>query len=1192
MNAACSTARTLFLEAVENLSPDEWPRFLDAACGGDDALRQEVSRLLTAHQQASHFMEHPAAGPAATIALPAGEFVGCTIGRYKLLEQIGEGGMGVVYVAEQTEPVRRRVALKIIKPGMDTRQVIARFEAERQALAMMDHPNIARILDAGTTEEGSRHTPCAVADDGTRSVPTTMGRPYFVMELVRGLPITDYCDQARLDPRQRLELFVTVCQAIQHAHQKGIIHRDIKPTNILVALYDDVPVPKVIDFGVAKATAQKLTEKTMFTGFGQLIGTLEYMSPEQAQFNQLDIDTRSDIYSLGVLLYELLTGSTPFEQSRLRTVAFDETLRIIREEEPLKPSTKLNTADTLPVIAASRNVAPTQLRRQVKGDLDSIVMKCMEKDRNRRYETANGLATDLERYLADEPVRACPPSAWYRLRKLARRNKMALTMAALVSLALVGGAVVSTWQAIRATWAEAGATELAQQSAADRDRALAQQRRAEDAERAVKDQLWRAKVAEAAAMRSSGQPGRRLDSLDRLDAALRIVRDLGVEEENKLQFRNQTIACLALSDLRSSTQCEAPLTKSHHVVAFDAPLERYAYGTDARGTISVRRVADNREMLQLAGPGQPAPLMRFSPDGRFLAALHDSSAHRYLGRIWDLERNEMILQASALVPYCAMEFSPDSRRLAAGEPDGSICLYDLPEGTEHKRLSKGVVPYHLAFQPDGRKLAVSGYDTRIVQVRDLESGQILQTLRHASAVRGIAWRGDGKRIAAASGPRIALWEAETGRLLGQWEGHESEVIGVAFSHRGNLLASTSWDPFLRLWDVATGRQLLSSSGGQGNVYGLRFSPDDRRLAYSLAIPKLSLWEVAPGHECRILVGRMGLGRGSWSGDFSPDSRLLAVAGRDAVHLWDLAAGEEAATLPEECTAVLFTPDGKSLLTTSSRGLKIWPVLCEPSAENGPPRTLRIGPAKTLRSDFSLGRACLSADGQVLVAGAQTPRTSALVVPVDDPDRSVVLTDNQDFNSVALTADGCWMASGSFYGLGVKIWDTRSGAIVRELSDLGPAYIAFSPDGETLVTCHREAYAFWDVRSWQRRQLIAREEVSGVPGVVDFAPHGKMLAIAHGPSLVQLRDPATGRELATLQASGRHEVHWLRFSSDGSLLAIGCANDQVQLWDLRPIRKQLAERGLDWDLPPYPPADPSHASIPVSIEVLTGDTTDN
>ena len=390
---------------------------------------------------------------------PITERPGTIIGPYKLLQQIGEGGMGVVFMAEQTKPIQRTVALKIIKPGMDTRQVIARFEAERQAVAMMDHPNIAKVLDAGTTDSG---------------------RPYFVMELVKGVPITKYCDDKHLPLRDRLELFLPVCQAVQHAHQKGLIHRDIKPTNVLVAEYDNHAVPKVIDFGVAKATAQKLTERTMFTEFGQVLGTVEYMSPEQAKLNQLDIDTRSDIYSLGVLLYELLTGSTPFARKRLQAAAFDEMLRIIREEEPPKPSTRLITAVELPSIASNRGSEPKKLSGLVKGELDWVVMKALDKDRNRRYETANSFADDIQRYLNDEAVQACPPSAMYRFRKFARRNKAALVMAMFVGSAIliaVAGLAASTLLIAREQRATKNALQAVTLAKADLQETLGRERR-------------------------------------------------------------------------------------------------------------------------------------------------------------------------------------------------------------------------------------------------------------------------------------------------------------------------------------------------------------------------------------------------------------------------------------------------------------------------------------------------------------------------------------------------------------------------------------------------------------------------------------------------------------------------------------------------------------------------------------------
>jgi serine/threonine protein kinase/tetratricopeptide (TPR) repeat protein len=445
------TEEAIFHEALARTDPTARAAFLAEHCPDPD-LRARVDALLAAHDQSAGVLERPAATGAYTPgpddagpAPDASERPGTRIGPYKLLQKIGEGGMGAVWMAEQEQPVRRKVALKLIKPGMDSAQVVARFEAERQALALMDHPNIAKVLDAGTTPAG---------------------RPFFVMELVKGVPITKYCDDAHLTPRERLELFIPVCQAVQHAHQKGIIHRDIKPSNVLVALYDGKPVPKIIDFGVAKALHTKLTERTVFTEFGQVVGTLEYMSPEQAELNQLDIDTRSDIYSLGVLLYELLTGTTPFDRQRLRKAAFAEVLRIIREEEPPRPSTKLSGSAELPSIAANRRTEPKRLGKLVSGDLDWVVMKCLEKDRSRRYETANGLALDVQRYLADEPVEAGPPSARYRLRKFTRKYRRPLLVVGAFSLLLIAGAAVSAWQAVRAT-REAARANLAERQARD-----------------------------------------------------------------------------------------------------------------------------------------------------------------------------------------------------------------------------------------------------------------------------------------------------------------------------------------------------------------------------------------------------------------------------------------------------------------------------------------------------------------------------------------------------------------------------------------------------------------------------------------------------------------------------------------------------------------------------------------------------
>jgi len=523
------TIREIFLQALEMPSAAQREAYLRQVCGNDTGLRAKVDALLE-NQQDDSFLERPAVECSGTMVVsPAPlEGPGTVIGNYKLLEKLGEGGFGVVYMAEQKQPVRRRVALKIIKVGMDTREVVARFEAERQALAIMDHPSIAKVFDAGATEtaltpahshpmgegapgvapasgsplpsagpgsplpsdgrgiKGEGHSPLCTPHSALPS-----GRPYFVMELVRGIKITDYCDQKSLPTRERLDLFIQVCQAVQHAHQKGVIHRDLKPSNILVTVNDGVAVPKVIDFGIAKATQMELTQKTVFTRFHQFIGTPAYMSPEQAEITSVDVDTRSDIYSLGVLLYELLTGKTPFDAKELLQAGLDEMRRTIREKEPARPSTRISTlgASELTTTAKRRGIEAPKLVNVLRGDLDWIVMKCLEKDRARRYETANGLASDIQRHLSNEPVVACPPSNLYRFRKLVRRNKATVSAGVAIAATLVLGFAVATWMFFRETAARKRAVLAEQQQVGLRTEAEAEKTKAQQIAQFLSDML-------------------------------------------------------------------------------------------------------------------------------------------------------------------------------------------------------------------------------------------------------------------------------------------------------------------------------------------------------------------------------------------------------------------------------------------------------------------------------------------------------------------------------------------------------------------------------------------------------------------------------------------------------------------------------------------------------------------------------
>ena len=583
-------------KAAVKLPPDRRAAYLEEACGSNALLRGEIESLLRAHDTAGSFLEDDPAGRGPTVTFESiAERPGTVIGPYKLIDEIGEGGFGLVFVAEQQHPIRRRVALKIIKPGMDTREIIARFEVERQALALMDHSNIAQVFDAGTTNNG---------------------RPYFVMELVRGIPIVDYCDQEQLTTRDRLNLFLSVCQAVQHAHSKGIIHRDLKPSNILVAPHDGVPVVKVIDFGIAKAIGQRLTDKTVYTRFTQMIGTPLYMSPEQAEVNALDIDIRSDVYTLGVVLYELLTGTTPFDRQRFATASFDEIRRIIREEDPPEPSTRLSSTRDAAKVASARRTEPAKLAKLVHGELDWIVMKALEKDRGRRYQTANGFARDIQRYLADEPVEACPPSAAYRLRKFAGKNRRILATAAAFVLLLAAAALASTAQAIRATLAEAQARKAQALAEEQFDLAQESETKAHQAEQAAQAQrqqavtnLYHARVEEAAALRRARGVGYRTQVFNRLREALQ----LDTPDKDRDRLRQEAVACLGdFVGLEPITWEGFPA--GIQKIALTPDGEQMAIALD-NGTIELRNVGTGSVVAALSGS---AVELGFDPANRWL----------------------------------------------------------------------------------------------------------------------------------------------------------------------------------------------------------------------------------------------------------------------------------------------------------------------------------------------------------------------------------------------------------------------------------------------------------------------------------------------------------------------------------------------------------------------------------------------
>jgi serine/threonine protein kinase/WD40 repeat protein len=1151
MTDHANDAESIFLGALEQATPQLRAEHVKRACADDLELLQRVRELLDCHERPHGPLDAPPSGlgSAVDLARPR-ERPGNVIGAYKLLQQIGEGGMGAVFMAEQIHPVQRKVALKVIKAGMDSTQVIARFEAERQALAVMDHVNIARVLDAGTTE---------------------VGRPYFVMELVHGVPITQYCDDNQLTPRERLELFVPVCQAIQHAHQKGIIHRDIKPSNVMVTLYDGKPVPKVIDFGVAKATEQKLTERTNFTQYGTMVGTPEYTSPEQAEMSGLGVDTRTDIYSLGVLLYELLTGSTPLTHQRLKQAAYAEILRMVKEEEPPKPSTRLSDSKALPSISAQRKTEPAKLTKLIRGELDWIVMKCLEKDRNRRYESASAFAADVQRYLADEPVHACPPSAGYRLRKFVRRNKGPVLAASLLLVALLSGIVGTTWGMIRATDAETEARNEAEQKATaltDKEAALSTSRQSE---RDAKDRLFLALLNQARSGRFSRQMGQRLDSLAALEKAARIRPDE--------RLRDEAIAAMALPDIRRGPSLHA-LPAGTKGCAFDAQYQTYAR-IDAQGAISIRSVQHDEEIrcikTQVKGP--PSGLW-LSPDGQFTAVRDEHGGVR-LWRVTD----DMPLSGEVTLPCSTLAFSPDSRQLAIAQDDWVVYI-NLGNGQEVSRWRLPAKAHALAYSPDNGRLAVGYASNNVVSIFDCAQGSHIADLPVGSMnLQYIAWHPDGMRLAVAgSDPRIQIWDVIKHRKLATLEGHVEQVTGLTFHPGGGLLASASWEGVVRLWDPGTGRQLLPLPL-DGD---LRFSSTGDYLGYLWSGDgHVQLLEVAQSREYRTIVSSGGGDNfGAYQeGDISPDGRLLALGmGGAGDRLWELSSGRELATLPTGSICALFQPDGRELLTCGADGLYRWPIRERKETAND----LRLGPPRMIALPVAPVRAARSPDGRTL---AMVSERSGAGLRMDLKAESVPgqLYTHPNASEVALSRDGRWIASSGWHSDRVRLWNAQTGAMVYEWVLGTQTLVFFTPDSRALIICRGDAFTFWDVDTLHMTRRLGRD-VPHMVGRVAFSADGKLMALEMAPAVIHLMEVATGRTVAKLEDPNGDRATWMGFTPDGTQLVVAARYARaIHVWDLRAIRERLKIMGLDWDWPEFLPADhTAKTAEPAKIEVLMGD----
>jgi WD40 repeat protein/serine/threonine protein kinase len=1114
---------SIFAEALEISTAAERGAFLDRACGEDRALRAEVEALLRADGRSGDVLDLPDEPAVPPEDAPTREGPGTVLGPYRLMEQIGEGGMGLVFVAEQQRPVRRKVALKLIKPGMDTRQVVARFEAERQALEIMDHPNIAKVLDGGETASG---------------------RPFFVMELVKGVPISEFCDQNQAAVRERLVLFLHVCQAVQHAHQKGIIHRDIKPSNVLVMSQDGTPLVKVIDFGIAKALGQQLTDKTIYTQFAQLIGTPLYMSPEQAGQSSVDVDTRTDIYALGVLLYELLTGTTPFDKDRLKEAGYDELRRIIREEEPPKPSARISTlGQAATAVATQRKSDPKRLSQLCRGELDWVVMRCLGKDRNRRYESASALARDVQHYLQDEPVQACPPSAWYRLRKFARRRRAALAAASAVALAVLLGAAASTWFAVQAL----AAAGEADRQAADAKAAAAREGR-------EKEQAWYnlylARLQLAQAAWRSGNVARLRELLEETRPR-RGQRDLRGSEWHYLW----RLCHPAVTTLRASSS-------RIRQVAFSPDGKRLASASIGRRDAAAFKAWDARtarELLSLsAKPGSFARAIAFSPDVRLLARIvGDPRAVE----LWDATTGRLVRTLNCDERACALAFSPDGKRLAVGSAGPArfgavhavsparVSICDAASGQILRTLA-GHTGYFstLSFSPDGKWLAV-GHDA-LVKIWDAGTGREALVLKNQGrSVLGVAFSPDGKRLAATSREAVRVWDAETGEELLCLRGHAGTVNTVAFSPDGKRLASGSSDQMIKLWDVATGRLAFTLRGHTSSIWSVAFSPDGKQLVSGDDEGTVKLWDATTNPEALLLEGSLSIA-------FSPDGKRLASGGPDkTIRIRDVGSGRELLRLEGIAGSLAFSPDGKRLASSGGvygieQKITVWDAasgkqIFSREADHFLPRQVRFSPGGTL----------LAVSGEGLADDALMHQRILLWEAATGRQVRTIQGEANFGGRVAFSPGGHRLAYGD--GGKVKVWEVATGQEVLALGMRGgtATAVAFSPNGQRLAAPKHGSpneVIIWDLAT-AREVLSLRGDTDAI-SFVAFSPDGKRLASSTAvywegerrPTSVRLWDTSTGQEVLALEA-GRSGTRDLAFSPDGRRLACVDGEGVLRVW---------------------------------------------
>ena len=1116
---------------ARQLSGQERLSFLDQACQSDTELRREVEALLE-HDNSELIDDSPLGltGPIAEMVqgrtmakeAPSREepLEHSRIGPYLLLKKIGEGGMGTVWMAEQKEPVRRRVALKLIRAGKSDERILKRFEAERQALAMMDHANIAKILDAGTTDDGM---------------------PYFVMELVQGIPINKYCDQKKLAPRKRLELFVSICNAVQHAHQKGIIHRDLKPSNVLVATQDDKPLVKVIDFGLAKALQPqlKLTPETMYTEFGQIMGTLQYMSPEQAGVGNLDVDTRTDIYSLGSILYKLLTGFTPIDDDSMRKNALDEIYRMIREQDPPRPSRRLAESDSGSSYLVGSN--PQSLGSSLRNELDWIVMCALEKDRDKRYKTVAALADDVKNYLTGVPVAARPPSRAYQIRKFVARHKgLAMTLAIVTTMLFSSLAAVS-WFAWQTNEALSKADQETTRAAAALSKANQETTRAVAAENEAKQ---KEKQQEAALARSNYlNAGLYWANNDARKANLFLEMVPESEEYrdfewhlSKRQFSGSSTAFFGHQGWIGGV-AYSPDGKLLSSGSADRSIKIW----DAQSGSLKRTLEDTAFVRSVC----------FSPDGKYLVSGSDDG----LVKIWDVKKGiELRVFSGHTGRVNCVCFSPNGKHLASASDDKTIRIWSVKSGDLLESLTGHAAAVECVdFSPDGKRLAsVTFFGDSSIKIWDAQNGSLLKTLSSSGDFfRSVKFSPDGDRLATAGGKgrdgMVSLWNPRLGTKLKSFRGHETTARSIAFSPSGAVLASASEDNNLKLWNVRTGEELRTLVGHIGPVNSVAFNPTGAHLATGSSDKTVRQWDVQDGPN---LISLENHAKAITTVAISKNCEALATASSDqTINLWNPENGSLLKTLAghhDTVSGLAFSSDGKRLATASSdQSIKLW------DTQSG---ILE----KTLARDAGpISSIAFSPDGKLLATAGIDDTISLWEVQTGI--ESKLRTKGKKICSVASVAfspDGTRMATCS-PSSPVVIWDVQSRKLLKkiEFSDHVFSFlcVAFNRDGTRLAVGFLDGnVAVLDTRDW--RELNRIEAHLGAAHSVVFSPNGKRLATAGADHLIKLWDVQTGAEVKRL-ASHTDNVSSLAFNSDGTCLASGSWDGTAKLW-LAPHRSEV------------------------------------